>query len=116
MLLAISTNIISLFQITLWNNHFCGRLLQDSADTPNHEELPAGKTRTSGLKSMRHASTLLAASDVGSILIDAPIFHDNDRNLFDLSVLNSPWVDHSKLKPWCETTLRALQKFRVNHD
>ncbi len=24
-------------------------------------------------------------------------------------------MDHSKLKLWCETTLRALQKFGVNH-
>jgi hypothetical protein len=30
--------------------------------------------------------------------------------------MNSTWVDHSKLKLWYETTLRALQKYRVNND
>jgi hypothetical protein len=44
------------------------------------------------------------------------MFKDNDGNLFDLSIVHSPWADHSKLKLWYETTLRALQKYRVNHD
>jgi hypothetical protein len=53
---------------------------------------------------------------IGDILVDSPLFKDNDGVLFDLSKVNSPWVDHSKLKLWYETALRALQKFRVNHD
>jgi hypothetical protein len=64
-----------------------------------------------------HAAYINPAFTVGNILVvEAPMFKDNDGQLFDLSQVHSPWVDHSKLKLWYQTTLHALQKFRVNHD
>jgi hypothetical protein len=44
------------------------------------------------------------------------MFRDNDGALLDLTTVHSPWVDPHKLKLWYDTTLRALQKFRVNHN
>jgi hypothetical protein len=53
---------------------------------------------------------------IGNMLVEAPMFKDNDSHLFDLSQVHSPWVDHIQLKLWYDTALHALQKFRVNHD
>jgi hypothetical protein len=63
-----------------------------------------------------HVAYLDPRFPIGNILVDSPLFRDSDGNLFDLSTVNSTWVDHSKSKLWYETTLRALQKYRVNHD
>ena len=108
---------LRLFQIILGNNHFHGRLLADSADTPNREELDAGAYgQNADFWVEVHAAYIDPAFTIGNILVDGPMFQDNNGHLFDLSQVHSPWVDHSKLKLWYETTLRALQKFRVNHD
>jgi hypothetical protein len=108
---------LRLIQIIFGNNHFYERLLKDSADTPNREELDA---RAYGQKTdfwvEVHAACINPAFVIGNILVDAPMFKDKDGHLFDLSQVHSPWVDHSKLKLWHETASRVLQKFRVNHE
>jgi hypothetical protein len=109
---------LRLFQIMLGHNHFYERLLKDSVDVPNCEELDAGANgQNVDFWVNVHAAYIDPTRFViGKMLVDSPLFKDNDGIIFDLSKVSSLWMDRSKLKLWYETALRALQKFRVNHD
>jgi hypothetical protein len=61
---------LRLFQIILGNNHLCGRLLQDSANAPNREELDAGACgQNTDFWVEVHAACINPAFDIGSILV-----------------------------------------------
>jgi hypothetical protein len=109
---------LRLLQSILGNNHFYEHLLANMANAPNHKELDAGSfIQNAYFWVDLHVPCIDPWFPIGNIHVDSPIFRDSNGCLFDLSKVNSPSViDHSKLKPWYETTLRALQQYHVNHD